>query len=111
MAKKSSVKKVVPVPKKTVAKKAPRAAATIDYPREGEAVRPGHYAVRATAQGFSQAQLRINGGEWLECREAVGHFWLDWAPVSGAATLELRARSGKGRWTAPVARGCVVSAS
>jgi hypothetical protein len=99
-----------PAAKKAAAPKKPKLSVSIDYPQEGEAVRPGHYSVRLTAEGFTSAQVRLDGGEWLDCREAVGHHWLDWAPRPGAAKLEARARSGKGRWTAAPAREVSVAA-
>jgi hypothetical protein len=98
-AKKATVKKA--------AKKAPLSV-SIDYPLEGEAVHAGHYSIRLTAAGASQAEIRFDGGDWHGCREAVGHFWLDWAPRTGETRLEVRARSGKGRWTAAPARVAVV---
>ena len=113
MAKKIVAVKTPPAPPKPAAKKAAakKAALTvsIDYPLEGEAVRSGHYSVRLTAVGAASAQGRIDGKEWLDCREAVGHFWLDWAPRAGEVRLEARARSGKGRWTAAPARVAVVA--
>jgi hypothetical protein len=86
----------------------PPLEASIDYPAEGERVLPGHYAVRMTAGGASQAQARLDGGPWRDCRPAVGHFWLDWAPEAGPAVIEARARAGKGRWTSAPPRACVV---
>lgn len=103
-----TVKTVRPAAKKAAASKKPALSVSIDYPAEGEIVRPGHYAVRLTAAGAAQAQLRVNGGEWTDCREAVGHYWLDWSPASGDARLEARARAGKGRWTSAPARACSV---
>jgi hypothetical protein len=111
-------KKIVAVKTKSAARKpAAKAAApkktaltvSIDYPQEGDAVRPGHYSIRVTASGASSAQCRFNGGDWLDCREAVGHFWLDWMCGAGEVRLEARARSGKGRWTASPARAVVVA--
>lgn len=105
MAKKiSSVKAAPKRSAKAPAKKKAALAVSIDYPQEGESVRSGHYAIRLTASGASSAQVRLGDGEWLDCREAVGHFWLDWAPVAGSVSIEARARSGKGRWTAAPAR-------
>ena len=83
-------------------------AVSIDYPQDGEAVRSGHYAIRLTASGASSAQIRLDGGEWVECREAVGHYWHDWSPKAGGASIEARARSGKGRWAAAPARAVSV---
>jgi hypothetical protein len=87
-------------------KPAPRKlAAAIDFPQENEAVRPGHYSIRVTATGATQAQVRVGAREWTNCRESVGHFWRDWAPTPGAFDLAVRARRGKGRWCAVVVRG------
>jgi hypothetical protein len=96
-------------PRKPAAAKKPPLAVAIDYPQENEAVRPGHYSIRLTAEGASSAQARLDGGEWQDCREAVGHYWLDWAPRTGQAKIEARARAGKGRWTAAPARAVSVA--
>lgn len=110
MAKKISAPKTRrPAAVKTASKK-PRLEAAVDHPQEGEVVRPGHYSIRLTAAGAGQAQVRLDGGEWRDCREAVGHFWFDWAPRTGPARIEARARAGKGRWAAAPARACVVDA-
>ena len=113
MAKKIAAVKTKPAPRKRTAKaaapKKTRLSVSIDYPQEGEAVRPGHYSIRVTAAGATQAQGRVDGGDWLDCREAVGHFWLDWAPVAGEVRLEARARGGKGRWTAAPVRSVAVA--
>jgi hypothetical protein len=95
-------------PRTPAVKKAPLTVA-IDYPQEGEAVRPGHYSIRLTAVGASSVQVRFDGGDWQDCREAVGHYWLDWAPRAGEARLEARARSGKGRWAAAPGRAAAVA--
>lgn len=113
MANKISAVKTKPAaPKKTPKAAAPKKAAlsvAIDYPQEGEAVRAGHYSIRVTADGASSAQVRVDGGDWADCREAVGHFWLDWMCGTGESRLEARARSGKGRWTAAPARSVAVA--
>lgn len=71
-------------------------------------MRSGHYTIRLTAAGAAQAQVRLDSGEWRECRESVGHFWYDWAPRPGSARIEARVRAGKGRWAAAPARACSV---
>lgn len=101
--------KKIAKPRPKARPKKSRTTVSIDYPAEGESVRPGHYSVRLSVAGADQAQVRVDGGEWRDCREAVGHFWFDWAPLPGAARLEARARAGKGRWTAAPARDCVVA--
>ncbi|MDE2491027.1 MAG: hypothetical protein KGM24_09265 [Elusimicrobia bacterium] len=85
-----------------------RLEVSIDFPHEGDVVKPGHYAIRLTALGATHAQVRVGTGDWLDCREAGGHFWNDWAPTSGPATIRARARIGKGRWTPMAERACVV---
>jgi hypothetical protein len=80
--------------KKAAPKKTPLTV-SIDYPQDGEAVRSGHYSIRLTAAGASQAQGRFDGEEWLDFREAIGHFWLDWAPRE--RTLDRRARARRRR--------------
>ncbi len=106
---KTSAVAAKPAAKKPAAPKKAALTVTIDYPLEGEAIHPGHYSIRITAAGAGQAQARIAGGDWLDCREAVGHFWLDWSPASGPVLLEARARAGKARWTSAASRRCVVA--
>jgi len=51
-------------PKKTAAKAPAKKAGlkvVIDYPAAHEIVRPGHYAIRLTAAGATQAQVRFDG--------------------------------------------------
>lgn len=103
--------KKTPSPKKTAAKAPTKKEALkvlIDHPAEHEIVMPGHYAIRLTAAGATQAQVRFDGDEWSDCREAAGHFWYDWAPQAGRVRLEARARTGKGRWSPVAALDAVV---
>lgn len=104
------VKKLA-APKKTAAKAPAKKAGlkvVIDYPAAHEVVMPGHYAIRLTAAGATQAQVRFDGDEWSDCRDSFGHFWYDWAPQSGRVRIEVRARAGKGRWTPAVALDTVI---
>jgi hypothetical protein len=104
------VKKTV-APRKTAAKTPAKKAGlkvVIDYPTSQEVVRPGHYAIRLTAAGATQAQVRFDGDEWSDCRDSFGHFWYDWAPQSGRVRIEVRARAGRGRWTPAVALDAVI---
>ncbi|NNN06207.1 MAG: hypothetical protein HKL90_09940 [Elusimicrobia bacterium] len=88
----------------------PKLVAVVDYPQDGEAVRPGHYAVRVTATGAGQVQIRVDDAAWSDCRESIGHFWLDWSPVEGERRLQARARVGKGRWSLSAERAVRVAA-
>ena len=108
MPKKASATK----PRRAAAPKAapkPKLEVTIDYPQADEAVRAGRYSIRITASGAGQAQLRVDGGDWLDCRESVGHFWHDWEPRPGEFSLAARARVGKGRWAVSAERPCRVA--
>lgn len=118
MAKKISAVKAV---KKSAAPKKPaepakvvpagKLSVIVDYPREGDLVRPGHYAVRIDALGAAEVQVKLDGTDWLECREAVGFFWYDWSPQKpGPVVVAARARKPKGRWIASPGRACVVEA-
>ncbi|MDE2489273.1 MAG: hypothetical protein KGM24_00390 [Elusimicrobia bacterium] len=107
------VKKMTPVgqPQDVASKPSLRKArleVSIDFPHEGDVVKPGHYAIRLTALSATQAQVRVGESDWLDCRETSGHFWHDWAPQSGPTTLRARARIGKGRWTSVAERSCIV---
>lgn len=93
----------------SAAPKRARLAVSIDYPREGDPVRPGHYAVRLSVSAPSVVQVRFDGGDWLDCREAVGFRWRDWEPRPGKSLIEARARRGTGRWAAAPARAVVVA--
>ncbi|MBI3507576.1 MAG: Ig-like domain-containing protein [Proteobacteria bacterium] len=67
----------------------------IDFPLEGETVRPGHYAIRVSAEASAKVDVSIDGTAWLPCRESVGYFWYDWQPESsGAHRIEARAKVG-----------------
>lgn len=101
------------VAKKAAAVKPARKAGlktVIDYPEAGEIVRPGHYSIRLTASGAEQVQVRFDKGEWLECRESLGHHWYDWAPQAGRVCLQGRARVGAGRWSPLAEREVLVTA-
>lgn len=88
-------------------KKAAAPPLLIDFPREGEQVRPGHYTVRIAADGAKRVELSISGGEWQACRSSVGYFWYDWRPQApGRQELVARARSGRGRARKSDVRSC-----
>lgn len=71
----------------------------IDFPRNGETVGMGHYAVRISAQAGSDVEISFDKGAWLSCRYAVGHWWFDWtASVKGPHSVAVRARGAQGKW-------------
>lgn len=116
MAKKTKASKTAAAPAPAARKTArsapaPKLEAVIDYPAEGELVRPGHYAIRVTAEGADAVEIRLDGTDWLACRESVGFFWHDWAPQKpGPVVVSARVRRGKGRWVAAPERTCLVEA-
>lgn len=66
----------------------------IDYPQEGETVQPGSYTIRiGTTPMAVSAEISIDGGPWLPCREAAGYFWYDWGGYeSGPHQISVRAQ-------------------
>ncbi len=71
----------------------------IDYPRDTENVGMGHYAVRISAQAGSDVEISFDGGTWISCRYAAGHWWFDWNPgVKGAHTITVRACGVQSKW-------------
>lgn len=98
------------------AKKAPRTAkppkapaVILDYPREGETVSPGAYAIRVAAACDHKVEVSIDGGPWAECRQSVGYFWYDWAPSApGEHRIVARAKNGSPRFKTSPERLCVV---
>ncbi|MCG3205051.1 MAG: hypothetical protein KCHDKBKB_01768 [Elusimicrobia bacterium] len=91
-----SVKKIeFPTDKKSEKWKSPQ----IDFPRDGEVVGGGHYAVRISAEGGAEVEISFDDGDWMSCRYAVGHWWFDWSPVNqGEKRLRARARVDQGKW-------------
>jgi hypothetical protein len=86
--------------------------AAVDYPQEGEFLQAGHYAVRVSAPGATEAQISIDEGPWQACRESSGFFWFDWDPeATGGHRIAAQARVGKGRWVKAEPRSCVVEES
>lgn len=87
-------------PKAAAPARAPRRKAAgglkvfIDYPREGELMRPNHYTIRiGTVPAAATVELSIDGGIWTPCREAAGYWWFDWSGiVAGPHHLQVRAQ-------------------
>ena len=87
-------------------------AVVIDYPREGDLLLSGHYAVRITSAHDNQVQISINNGDWQDTRAAGGFFWFDWwLSKPGKYTLVARAKKGKATPKKSANRNCTVVAS
>ena len=85
--------------------------ATIDFPKEGEKILAGHYAVRISAKSGVDVEISAGNDEWWQCRESVGFYWFDWWPSNpGRVTLSARVKIGKGRWKKVAERSCTVVA-
>lgn len=94
---------------KKASKPAKAPAVNLDYPKEGEALNPGSYAIRVSAACDHKVEISIDGGPWAECRHSVGYFWYDWAPSgSGEHRIVARAKKGGPRVKTSQERRCVV---
>ena len=104
-------RKKTPSPKTAAPKKqkAPSPRLDVDFPREGEEVLSGHYAVRVSAEGAEDVEVSVNDGPWQPCRAAAGFFWYDWAPSEpGTHVILVRWRRGKFRSKPVALRNCSV---
>ncbi|PKN00881.1 MAG: hypothetical protein CVU77_08040 [Elusimicrobia bacterium HGW-Elusimicrobia-1] len=64
---------------------------SIDHPSHGDSISRSYYAIRISCSASGHAELSINGGPWMSCREAVGFRWFDWNPAeSGEHVLAAR---------------------
>ena len=84
----------------------------VDFPREGELIWTGHYAIRLSGTPGAEVEVSINNGDWKPCRPAVGFYWYDWW-VDGNSTNEVaaRARVGNGKWQKSKTVSCKSSAT
>jgi len=81
----------------------------IDYPREGDTISSGHYAIRLSANAPQGLEISMNDGPWQKCRHAVGHFWFDWVnPSKGRHTIVARTAALSGRPQKSLPRTCEV---
>ncbi len=107
----TKIKKGLTAESKSKTKETPLIVA-IDYPREGDTVLAGHYAIRLSGMPDCTVQLSINGKDWQACRFAAGYFWYDWWPAKpGKTTMEARTQKGKGQPKSAPTRSCTVVAS
>jgi hypothetical protein len=105
---KKKAKEVVGKP----ARAAVETALVVDFPVEGERILPGHYAIRINAPAEERVEVSIDGGDWQECRSAVGFHWYDWQPTkSGRHTVCARSmRPGTRSAKRSEVRSCFVQA-
>jgi hypothetical protein len=82
-----------PAPIKQTATENSPAKITIDFPKEGESINSMHYSFKiATHIPGVKVDVSLNGGGWVPCREAAGHWWFDWSAYS-TGTYKLQARA------------------
>ena len=62
---------------KTAKKQNTKTLITIDYPKTGEVIWSGHYAVRISGGLCEEVEISIDGGNWALCRHEAGHCWFD----------------------------------
>ncbi|MCK4659256.1 MAG: hypothetical protein KAV82_07005 [Phycisphaerae bacterium] len=59
---------------------------TIDFPTENEVIESAVYTIRLGAgASTNNALVRIDGGEWSQCRFEDGYWWFDWADYDSGA--------------------------
>jgi hypothetical protein len=70
----------------------------IDYPMEGDRIPAGGYTFRVGApQPLAVAEVSIDRGPWLPCRQACGFWWYDWSGYgSGEHMINARATAQDG---------------
>ncbi|UPT72628.1 MAG: hypothetical protein M0D55_11750 [Elusimicrobiota bacterium] len=75
-------------------------AVELDYPQEGEIVSLRGYTIRLSGPATA-VEIAVDGGEWLSCRRAAGHWWCDWSGYGpGRHQILVRSRDGAdGDWT------------
>ena len=75
-----------------------RPAVRIERPAEGEVLTGRSYTFQiGTATGVDAAEVSIDGGGWMPCRESIGLWWYDWSGFDkGAHELAARTRIGDG---------------
>jgi hypothetical protein len=70
-----------------------RAAVRIEHPGDGETIAGTSYTFQiGTAKDVDGAEVSIDGGAWLPCRESLGLWWYDWSGFDAGAH-ELLART------------------
>ncbi|MFH2203705.1 MAG: hypothetical protein ABIJ96_11355 [Elusimicrobiota bacterium] len=98
---------------KTPAKKTPAKpharTVFIDYPQDGEVIRPGDYTIRIGASAGHDVEVAFNGKGWSKCRAAAGYYWYDWKPEKpGKVRIVARARNGGNRTSRSLENRCVI---
>lgn len=88
---------VNPMPKKYSAEKI-SGYVMIDYPKNGENIKTGHYSFRIGSSPCERVEICLNKKDWLPCRYSVGYWWFDWANfMPGIYKIKARSFDGKGK--------------
>ncbi|MEW6556935.1 MAG: hypothetical protein AB1349_06230 [Elusimicrobiota bacterium] len=58
----------------------------IDYPQENEVITSPTYTIRIGANSSTNSvRVKIDTGDWSQCRQSVGYWWFDWANYPAGA--------------------------
>ncbi len=101
-------KKKKPAAKKRAVKKTVRDV-FVDFPKNGDHIRSGDYAIRIGTKADREVEVSINGKGWNKCRASAGYYWFDWRPEkSGNIRIVARAKNGGTRAVRSLESRCVV---
>jgi len=77
----------------------PASKVTVDYPQQNEKINSPRYTIRVGTQGGAKnAEVSINQGPWMACRQAVGFWWYDWSGYKeGEQEVTARAKTQDGK--------------
>lgn len=68
----------------------------IEFPRDGERIEPGHYAIKVRADA-ALVEVAIDDRNWLPCRVEAGAWVYDWSGyLAGGHTIHARAHGADG---------------
>ncbi|MBI4218427.1 MAG: hypothetical protein HY610_04860 [Elusimicrobia bacterium] len=83
----------------------------IDYPKEGETLAAGHYAIRIASSSTAETvEISIDGGLWQPCRQGAGYFWYDWKLIpAGAHKCAARQKLANGKYKTSSVVNCSVA--
>ena len=71
----------------------------VDFPKNGEVLKPVHYAIRISAGWGQKTEISIDGSPWTACRQNSGYFWYDWTKIApGEHKIVARVLTGDGKF-------------